>query len=151
MSDWKVNANRNEYPKYASAIADAEARWSLPHDLEARVLYQESHYRADIISGAKRSPVGAIGIGQWMPDSARDYGLITADGTDLRTDPLASIEATAHYLHDLHDMFGNWRDALMAYNWGPGRVAAYNRGQISDVPLETSTYVAQITADIQVA
>ncbi len=146
-----VSYKRGEYPKYASAIADAETRWDLPTDLVARVLYQESHYRADIINGEKRSPVGAIGIGQFMPDTAKQYGLIRLDGTDLRTDPFASIEATAHYLHDLYRMFGEWRSAVMAYNWGPGNVAKYNRGEKTTVPIETSTYVAQIEADVPTA
>jgi len=138
---WKTN----EYPQYASAISDAENRWGIPTDLLARLLYQESRYRADVISGVNRSPVGAVGIAQFMPDTATQYGL-----TD-RTDPFASIEAAAHYLHDLYNMFNDWRSALMAYNWGPGNVAKYNRGQDVTVPIETSQYVAQITADVPVA
>ena len=141
MAYWKTN----EYPKYASAISDAESRWDIPTDLLARLLYQESRYRADVISGVNRSPVGAVGIAQFMPDTAAQYGL-----TD-RTDPFASIEAAAHYLHDLYNMFNDWKSALMAYNWGPGNVAKYNRGQTVTVPLETSQYVAQITADVPVA
>ena len=137
-----VTYKTNEYPKYASAITDAENRWNLPTDLLARLLYQESHYRADIIAGEKRSPVGAMGIAQFMPDTAAQYGL-----TD-RTDPFASIEAAAHYLHDLFNMFNDWRSAVMAYNWGPGNVAKYNRGEKTTVPIETSDYVAQIAADV---
>jgi soluble lytic murein transglycosylase-like protein len=141
MAYWKTN----EYPKYASAISDAENRWSIPTDLLARQLYQESRYRADVIAGTNRSPVGAVGIAQFMPGTAAQYGL-----TD-RTDPFASIEAAAHYMHDLYNMFNDWKSALMAYNWGPGNVAKYNQGQPVTVPIETSQYVAQITADVPVA
>jgi soluble lytic murein transglycosylase-like protein len=144
--NWKVN----EYPKYATAIREAEKRWNIPQDLYARQLYQESRFRADTISGAKRSPMGAVGIAQFEPPAAKDYGLI-ANGQDLRTDPFASIEAGAHYMHDLYGMFGNWESALMAYNWGPGNVLKYNRGEHVTVPIETSTYVAQITADVPLA
>lgn len=141
MANWKVN----EYPKYANAIREAENRYGIPRDLLGRTLYQESRFRPDIISGEKRSPVGAQGIGQFMPATAAEYGL-----TD-RTDPFASIDAAGRYLRDLYRMFGNWQSALMAYNWGPGNVQKYNRGENVTVPMETSTYVAQITADVPVA
>lgn len=162
-----MNYKVNEYPKYASAIAEAERRYNLPTDLLARVLYQESRYRPDIISGEKRSPVGAMGIAQFMPLTGEEYGLVVYnlpvrdnmgnrihDRTivqDMRTNPIASIDAAGRYLRALYRMFNNWRDALMAYNWGPGNVAKYNRGEKTTVPIETSDYVAQITADVNVA
>lgn len=141
-----MNFKVNEYPKYATAIREAEQRWNIPPDQLAKQLFVESGYRADVIAGTKRSPVGAIGIGQFMPDAAKDYGLILADGTDMRTNPFASIEAAAHYMHDLYAQFGDWRSALMAYNWGPGNVAKYNQNQDVTVPLETSQYVQKILA-----
>lgn len=147
-SNWKTN----EYPKYASAIRDAEISYNIPQDLLARLLYQESRYRADVISGETRSPVGAIGIAQFMPATAKQYGLILANGTDNRTNPFASIQAAARYLSALHRQFNDWKLALMAYNWGPGNVAKWNQNQSGyPVPMETSTYVAQITADVPVA
>lgn len=154
MATWKVN----EYPKYAAAIRDVEDRNGIPRDGLARLLYQESRYRADIISGAQRSPVGAVGIAQFMPDTGKDYGLVggTSDGKgnytiDKRTDPFASIAAAGRYLKALYRMFNSWEDALMAYNWGPGNVQQYNRGLIATPPRETRDYVAQITADVQFA
>lgn len=146
VTNWKVN----EYPKYASFIAETERRYGIPSDLLARQLYQESRYRVDVITGLKRSPVGAMGIAQFMPDTGRDYGLV-GDGFDNRTDPYASIDAAGRYMRDLYRMFGNWQSALMAYNWGPGNVQKHLRGERPSVPIETSTYVAQITADVPVA
>lgn len=156
-----MNFKVNEYPKYASAIAAAESRYNIPTDLLARVLYQESRFRPDIISGEKRSPVGALGIAQFMPLTGEEYGLVDFDLppktpgrkiiADRRYDPFASIDAAGRYLRVLYRMFGEWRSALMAYNWGPGNVAKYNRGEAITVPIETSQYVAQITADVQVA
>lgn len=140
MGSWKTG----EYPKYASAISDAERRWNIPTDLLARVLYQESRYRADVIAGTNRSSVGAIGIAQFMPNTAAQYGVDPYN-------PFSSIDGAGHYLHDLYNMFGNWQSALMAYNWGPGNVQKYNQGQTVTVPIETSQYVAQITADVPVA
>jgi soluble lytic murein transglycosylase-like protein len=150
-----MNYKVNEYPKYAAAIADAETRYGIPTDLLARLLYQESRYRTDIITGEKRSPVGAMGIAQFMPRTGEEYGLVDYSGStiiaDRRTDPFASIDAAGRYLRMLYRMFNNWQSALMAYNWGPGNVAKYNRGEAITVPLETSQYVAQITADVYVA
>jgi soluble lytic murein transglycosylase-like protein len=148
---WKTN----EYPKYAEAIRNAENENNIPRDGLARLLYQESRFRADVISGAKRSPVGAIGIAQFMPATGVDYGLVVMAGKtivrDDRTNPYRSIAAAGRYLHDLYRMFNDWNSALMAYNWGPGNVLKYNRGEEITVPLESSQYVAQITADVQFA
>jgi hypothetical protein len=150
-----MNYKINEYPKYAAAIAEAEARYGIPSDLLARLLYQESRYRADIITGDKRSPVGATGIAQFMPRTGEEYGLVTYSGNqitfDRRLDPFASIDAAGRYMRALYRMFNDWKSAIMAYNWGPGNVAKFNRGDAVTVPLETSTYVAQITADVPVA
>lgn len=150
-----TNYKVNEYPKYATAIREAETRYGIPTDLLARLLYQESRYRPDVISGAQRSSVGATGIAQFMPRTGEEYGLVTYEGnviiSDRRLDPFASIDAAGRYLRMLYRMFNNWQDALMAYNWGPGNVAKYNRGEPVTVPIETSQYVAQITADVYVA
>lgn len=152
MASWKVN----EYFKYESAIREAEYANGIPTDGLARLLYQESRFRPDIINGEKRSPVGALGIAQFMPETGGDYGLVVYDGnhkiiSDKRTDPLASIAAAGRYLKALYRMFGDWEQALMAYNWGPGMVQKYNRGLITTPPRETRDYVAQITADVSFA
>jgi hypothetical protein len=150
-----MNYKVNEYPKYAAAIVEAEQRYGLPTDLLARLLYQESRYRTDIIAGEKRSGVGATGIAQFMPRTGEEYGLVTYSGSqivsDRRLDPFASIDAAGRYLRALYRMFNDWKSAIMAYNWGPGNVAKFNRGDAVTVPMETSTYVAQITADVPVA
>jgi soluble lytic murein transglycosylase-like protein len=147
-----MNYKVNEYPKYAVAIREAEKRYDIPTDLLARLLYQESRYRPEVIDGSKRSPVGAIGIAQFMPAAASDMGLMGA-GYDHRTNPFKSIDAAAKYLRAMYRMFNDWRHALMAYNWGPGNVQKHLRGDPSklNIPMETSTYVAQITADVPVA
>ncbi len=136
--NWRVG----EYPAYAAAIAATERAYGIPADLLARQLYQESHYRADIISGQKRSPAGAAGIAQFMPGTAGDYGVNPLD-------PLASIDAAGRYMRDLYRRFESWSDALAAYNWGMGNVAKWKAGERA-MPSETVKYVAQITADVRV-
>lgn len=132
---------------YLAHIAAAGRKHKLPAYLLARVLEQESSYRPDVISGATRSPVGAVGIAQVMPATARDPGFGVAPLADP-TDPFASIEFAAAYLAAMYRYTGTWSKALAAYNWGPGYVT---RQGLEAAPRETREYVAAITSDVQVA
>lgn len=97
------------------------------------------------------SPKGARGLWQIMPDTARRYGLVVAEGVDERLDLFKSTHAAAHYLRDLYTQFGNWPLALAAYNAGEGAVQrAIDRTATRDfnsialagvLPLETRDYV----------
>lgn len=124
--------------KYADTIAMAEAQNGIPRDMLARLLYQESRYREDIITGKTRSPVGALGIAQFMPATAREMGVDPLN-------PAQAINGAARYLGRLYNMFGNWTEALAAYNWGPGNV---KRQGITNAPQETRNYYVQILADV---
>jgi membrane-bound lytic murein transglycosylase D len=104
-----------------------------------------------------RSPVGAKGLFQFMPETAKAMGL----GTflpDERTDPAKSAQAAARYLKYLHGRFGNWALALAAYNAGEGRVArtlaakrATSFTAIADaLPAETRMYVPKVCALVAV-
>jgi ABC-type multidrug transport system fused ATPase/permease subunit len=124
--------------QYAGAIADAEAAYGLPAGLLERLLWQESHYRADIISGAVSSSAGAKGIAQFMPATAVQYGVDPLD-------PFAAIDGAGRYLRDLYRQFGNWTEALAAYNWGPGNV---RRKGLAAAPAETRNYYTGILADV---
>jgi membrane-bound lytic murein transglycosylase D len=100
-----------------------------------------------------RSPVGAKGLFQFMPETAREMGLSTRLPDD-RTDPDKSGRAAARYLRALHRRFGNWALVLAAYNAGQGRVArtleshkATTFTQIADsLPAETRMYVPKVCA-----
>jgi|GEM_PF-215812 len=104
-----------------------------------------------------RSPVGAKGLFQLMPETAKSLGLQTFL-PDERTDPEKSARAAARYLRYLHGRFGDWPLTLAAYNAGEGRVSrtlkkenAKTFAEIADVlPAETRMYVPKVLATIEV-
>ena len=118
-------------PRFHDPIARAALRWNVPMNLLAAQLYAESGFNP-----FATSPAGARGIAQFMPGTARAYGL--ADPFDARR----AIDAQGHLMHDLLEQFGGKVPlALAAYNAGAGAVQRYG-----GVPpyAETRAYVAKI-------
>lgn len=104
-----------------------------------------------------RSPSGAKGLFQLMPDTAHALGLGTLF-PDERVNPKKSAHAAAHYLHTLYAKFGSWPLALAAYNAGEGRVsrllasraASDFAGVAAGLPSETRMYVPKVCALVAV-
>ena len=102
-----------------------------------------------------RSPAGAAGMFQLMPDTAKRLGL-SLWPRDERFQPEPSATASAQYLKQLHDQFGDWRLALAAYNAGEGTVQKLlNRHQTRSyddiaghLPAETQMFVPRVEAII---
>jgi hypothetical protein len=115
---------------YVRPIARAASRWNVSASLLAAQLYAESNFNPFAVS-----PAGARGIAQFMPGTARAYGL--ADPHDAG----ASIDAQAQLMRDLLRRFGAVSLALAAYNAGPAAVAGC--GCVPPYP-ETRAYVARI-------
>ncbi len=115
-------------------VSAAEQRFGIPAGLLGAVISKESSGNANAMSGK-----GAIGLTQVMPNTARGMGY---DPEELKRNPAMQVEAGARYLKqmiDAHD--GNVSAALAAYNWGPGNVQKYLRGEKTQVPTETVNYV----------
>jgi membrane-bound lytic murein transglycosylase D len=102
-----------------------------------------------------RSPAGAKGLFQLMPDTAKSLGLSTWL-PDERTDPGKSARAAAQLLLRLRARFGDWPLALAAYNAGEGRVsralAAKKATTFTEIvpalPVGTRLYVPKVLATI---
>ena len=69
-----------------------------------------------------RSSVGAAGIWQFMPATAKLF-MDTGTGFDDRRDPLRATEAAAKMLRKSYESLGSWPLAITSYNHGPGGVA----------------------------
>lgn len=106
---------------------------NIPEAFLARLIWKESRFDPNAVS-----PVGAQGIAQFMPGTAKIRGLKDP------FEPHQAIAASASYLVDLRREFGNWGLAAAAYNGGPGRVAAWRSGN-SGLPFETQDFVESIT------
>jgi membrane-bound lytic murein transglycosylase D len=99
-----------------------------------------------------RSPVGAVGVMQFMPKTWQEWWdeTIGIQGTPgaSRTNPEVSIAAAAAYMAKLHEVFLVADIALAAYNWGWGNVRRFIRkhGYFPEekLPRETRQYIKRI-------
>lgn len=96
---------------YLPHVYAAETKYALPVGLLDALVWTESRYDPLAVSRA-----GAAGLGQLMPGTARELGVIN------RFDPLENISGAARYLRQMLDRFGVVHLALAAYNAGPGAV-----------------------------
>jgi len=99
---------------YKDAIQSSLIRRGLPKDLIA-VAYAESGCYP-----LAKSPMGAEGLWQFIPDAARAYHLRIIDGiVDERHSPQKATEAAIQYFSDMYAKFGEWDLVFSAYNMGP--------------------------------
>lgn len=121
------SANRNSYDHLIKAAA---ARHGVDPALVKAVIHTESAFNPNA-----RSPVGAMGLMQLMPGTARDMGVSNA------WDPAQNIEGGVKYLAWLQKQFRNRDHVIAAYNAGHGNVKKY--GGIPPFR-ETQNYVKSV-------
>lgn len=130
-------AARPVIPRTQEEICDTLAKAANDNNLPAhffiRLLYQESRFKSEVVSHA-----GALGIAQFMPETAGDVAL------DNPFDPVQAISASARHLRTLVAQFGNLGLAAAAYNAGPRRIQEWLIKK-AKLPEETEGYVKVVT------
>lgn len=118
---------------YGNLAQQAAAAYGVDPNVFTRLVQQESGWNPDAVS-----PAGAVGLAQFMPETAAGLGVDP-------TDPVSALYGAARHLRDLLDRYGNdYSLALAAYNAGPGAVDA-----AGGVPqyAETQQYLTAILGD----
>ncbi len=119
--------------KIDRAAAAAARKYELPAGLLTSVIRHESNFNPRAVSSA-----GAQGLMQLMPATARELGV--DDPFDIHQ----NIDGGARYLQQMLAQFdGDLRQALAAYNAGPGTVRRY--GGVPPYP-ETRRYIRKVMA-----
>jgi membrane-bound lytic murein transglycosylase D len=137
--------------RFHQVIQGALRAHELPADIES-VVYIESGFWP-----TARSKAGAVGLWQFMPKTARIYGLTVDKAIDERRAIWKSSRAAAKHLADLHKRFHSWDLALAAYNMGYERLSTAIADNGTDdfwrlrsiegaLPRETSLYVPKVLA-----
>jgi soluble lytic murein transglycosylase-like protein len=137
---WK---NAGDGPLWVPALNAAEVQFGIPADLLARIAYQESHFRTDIISGAVASPAGALGLMQLMPQY---FASVRVPRPFSASDTLAQIQEAGQLLANDYASLQDWSQAVAAYNAGLSTIQKGNASAANKAG--TAAYVAQILADI---
>ena len=139
-------------PLFVPSIRRTFHKKGLPKDL-AYLSFIESGLSAHAISSAR-----AVGYWQFMPLTARDYGLKTNWWLDERKDFIKSTYAAASYLKKLYRLFRSWNLAISAYNMGENRLMKlikqhktknfWTLSQKKDFPRETKEYIPKLLATL---
>lgn len=99
-----------------------------------------------------KSPAGACGLWQFMPETARQYGLVVNDEVDERYNTEKATHAACRYLKDAYQKFGDWMNVAASYNAGMGGIRRKLNEQQENTALnlllveETSRYMFRIMA-----
>ena len=133
---------------YFNLIESILTQYGLPRELKYIAVIESN------LSTGATSHVGAGGPWQFMPYTARDYGLVVNGYYDERRDYFKSTHAASRYLLTLYKQFNDWLLVMAAYNGGPGRVFSAIKQSGSRnfwnlqyyLPAESRTYVKRFIA-----
>lgn len=101
---------------YFPMFEEALCRYNLPYELKYLPIIESA------LNPIARSPVGAAGLWQFMPGTAKLFGLEVNSLVDERMDPVRSTEAACQFLSSMYNVFHDWNLVIAAYNCGSGNV-----------------------------
>src|SRR6185312_11349109 len=130
-----LSARQKLIGRVCDLIAAHAEQNGLPKNFFARLIWKESRFDPNAVS-----PVGAEGIAQFMPGTAKMRGL--ANSFDISQ----AIPASARYLAEMKTGYGNLGLAAAAYNAGESRVSRW-LGSGGFLPMETESYVFDIMGE----
>lgn len=122
-------------PDIMSAIDAAAKRHGVETALLVAVAEVESGFNPDVISGRRVSKAGALGLFQFMPETAHSYGIDPLD-------PAQAADGAARHLKYLFKVFASWPLAIAAYNTGEGYIRRHP--DPSTWNPETAAYVPKV-------
>jgi membrane-bound lytic murein transglycosylase D len=133
---------------YFNLIEGILSQYGLPRELKYIAVIESN------LSIGATSYKGAGGPWQFMPYTARDYGLVVNGYYDERRDYFKSTHAASRYLLSLYKQLHDWLLVMAAYNGGPGRVYSAIKKSGSRnfwdlqyyLPEESRTYVKRFIA-----
>lgn len=128
------------YPlDYKDSIKTYAAERNLRPNFIAAVIYTESRFHKDSVSGA-----GAVGLMQLMPGTAGAIAAEMDESMGNLHDPDTNIKYGTWYLRGLMDKFSNNEDLVLAsYNAGVNRASQYNEQGIP-LPYETVFFIQKV-------
>lgn len=172
MPDYLADATVQSYIKEYTVLGRKETSAMLERATRYFPLFEAHLSQAGLPEGLKYMPMvesnlreevtsyaGAAGLWQFMPATARFYGLTVNDTLDERTDPELATQAAVQFLTYLNRQFCDWRLVLAAYNCGPGKVRRLLRQADVDhfesiehqLPEQTQQYIRKFIAATYVA
>ena len=126
--------------------------YGLPQDLKYLPVIES------LLDPTAFSAAGAAGLWQFMPATARNYGLVIDNYMDERFDAHKATEAAMQHLTHLNDVFEDWTLVIAAYNCGEGRMKqAIKKAKSRDfwklkkhLPKETRRYVSRFISAVYI-
>ena len=114
LHHYKLNLKRSS--DYISKIQEVLIKEGIPKSF-LFLSMAESNFKIDA-----KSYTGALGLWQFMPETAKLFDLRIDEYVDERLDFIKSTKAASKYLSYHHDRFDKWYLAILAYNCGEGRI-----------------------------
>jgi len=114
-----------EVARLAQTVVVEARRYRFDPELVLAVIHVESRFDTYAVS-----PKDALGLMQLLPSTGEALAPIVGvewHGPQTLFDPVANVRLGVAYLRQLTDRYGSVRTALVAYNWGPGRIDQFVR------------------------